>query len=47
MQRGKVIAYASRQLKPAEQLYLIHDLEVAVVVFTLKISRHYLFKVKF
>nr|GFC15138.1 putative reverse transcriptase domain-containing protein [Tanacetum cinerariifolium] len=43
MQHGKVIAYASRQLKPYEVNYPTHDLELAVVVFTLKIWRHYLY----
>ncbi|KAA3461215.1 integrase [Gossypium australe] len=43
MQEGKVIAYASRQLKPHEMNYLAHDLELAVIVFVLKIWRHYLF----
>ncbi|CAL2229371.1 unnamed protein product [Prunus armeniaca] len=37
MQQGKVIAYASRQLKKHELNYLMHDLELAVVVFALKI----------
>ena len=37
MQDGKVVAYASRQLKPHEQNYPTHDLELAVVVFALKI----------
>ena len=37
MQDGKVVAYASRQLKPNEQNYPTHDLELAVVVFALKI----------
>ncbi|GKB69247.1 putative nucleotidyltransferase, ribonuclease H [Tanacetum coccineum] len=37
MQHGKVIAYASRQLKPYEVNYPTHDLELAVVVFALKI----------
>ncbi|GKE22305.1 putative reverse transcriptase domain-containing protein, partial [Tanacetum coccineum] len=37
MQRGKVIAYASRQLKIHEKNYTIHDLELGVVVFALKI----------
>ncbi|GKA02829.1 putative reverse transcriptase domain-containing protein [Tanacetum coccineum] len=37
MQRGKVIAYASRQLKKHEENYPTHDLEFAVVVFALKI----------
>ena len=37
------MAYASRQLKPHEQNYLTHDLELATVVFALKIWRHYLY----
>ena len=37
IQNGKVIAYASRQLKDHERNYPTHDLELAVVVFTLKI----------
>ena len=37
MQDGKVVAYVSRQLKPHEQNYPTHDLELAVVVFALKI----------
>ncbi|GJW01239.1 putative reverse transcriptase domain-containing protein [Tanacetum coccineum] len=47
MQRGKVIAYASRQLKKHEENYPTHDLEFAAVVFALKIWRHYLYGVKF
>jgi len=43
MQYGKVIAYASRQLKRYEQNYPTHDLELAAVVFALKIWRHYLY----
>ena len=43
MQHGKVVAYASRQLKPYEQNYSTHDLELAVVVFVLKIWRHCLY----
>ncbi|GKB23850.1 putative nucleotidyltransferase, ribonuclease H, partial [Tanacetum coccineum] len=43
MQHGNVIAYASRQLKPYEVNYPTHDLELAVVVFALKIWRHYLY----
>ena len=43
MQDGKVVAYASRQLKLHEQNYPTHDLELAVVVFALKIWRHYLY----
>ncbi|GJU01521.1 retrotransposon protein, putative, ty3-gypsy subclass, partial [Tanacetum coccineum] len=38
-----VIAYASRQLKPYEVNYPTHDLELAAVVFALKIWRHYLY----
>ena len=37
MQNGKVIAYASRQLKKHEQHYPTHDLELAAVVFSLKL----------
>ncbi|KAL4033097.1 hypothetical protein IC575_006183 [Cucumis melo] len=40
---GKVVAYASRQLKSHEQNYRTHDLELAAVVFALKIWRHYLY----
>ena len=43
MQDGKVVAYAFRQMKPHEQNYPTHDLELAAVVFTLKIWRHYLY----
>ena len=43
MQDGKVVAYASKQMKQHEQNYPTHDLELAVVVFTLKIWRHYLY----
>ncbi|XP_073051278.1 uncharacterized protein [Primulina eburnea] len=43
MQREKVIAYASRQLKDYEKSYPTHDLELAAVVFALKIWRHYLY----
>ncbi|KAL5749287.1 hypothetical protein ACOSP7_023890 [Xanthoceras sorbifolium] len=44
MQEGKVVAYASRQLKNHEQNYPIHDLELAAIVFALKIWRHYLYE---
>ena len=37
MQNGRVIAYASRQLKKHEQNYPTHDLEMAAVIFSLKI----------
>ncbi|KAJ0824772.1 putative nucleotidyltransferase, Ribonuclease H [Helianthus annuus] len=43
MQRQKVIAYASRQLKVHERNYTTHDLELGAVVFALKIWRHYLY----
>ncbi|XP_073119717.1 uncharacterized protein [Henckelia pumila] len=43
MQDGKVIAYASRQLKIHENNYPTHDLELAAVVFALKLWRHYLY----
>ena len=42
MQEGRVIAYASRQLKKHEVNYPTHDLELAAVVHSLKIWRHYL-----
>ncbi|KAA0058469.1 pol protein [Cucumis melo var. makuwa] len=41
--QGKVVAYVSRQLKSHEQNYRTHDLELAAVVFALKIWRHYLY----
>ncbi|KAK8538781.1 hypothetical protein V6N12_034489 [Hibiscus sabdariffa] len=43
LQGENVIAYASRQLKPHELNYPTHDLELATVVFALKIWRHYLY----
>ena len=43
MHWGTVVAYASRQLKNHEKNYPIHDLELVVVVFTLKLLRHYLY----
>nr|AAO19383.1 putative polyprotein [Oryza sativa Japonica Group]ABF98353.1 retrotransposon protein, putative, Ty3-gypsy subclass [Oryza sativa Japonica Group] len=43
MQDGKVVAYASRQLRPHEKNYPTHDLELDAVVHALKIWRHYLF----
>ena len=42
MQEGRVVAYASRQLKRHEENYPTHDLELAAVVHALKIWRHYL-----
>ena len=43
MQHGKVIAYASHQLKSYEQNYPTHDLELAAVVFALNIWIYYLY----
>nr|GEY44332.1 retrotransposon protein, putative, Ty3-gypsy subclass [Tanacetum cinerariifolium] len=43
---GKVIAYASRQLKIHEKTYTTHDLELGAVVFVIKIWRHYLYWTK-
>ncbi|GJZ87091.1 reverse transcriptase domain-containing protein, partial [Tanacetum coccineum] len=47
MQREKVIAYASRQLKPHEEKYTTRDLELRAVLFALKIWRHYLYSTKY
>ncbi|GJX77015.1 putative reverse transcriptase domain-containing protein [Tanacetum coccineum] len=46
MQKEKVIAYTSRQLKIHEKNYTTHDLELGAVVFALKIWRHYLYGTK-
>jgi hypothetical protein len=42
MQGGKVVDYASRQLRKHEENYPTHDLELAAVIHALKIWRHYL-----
>jgi ribonuclease HI len=42
MLEGKVVAYASRQLRKHEQNYPTHDLELTAVVHALKIWRHYM-----
>ena len=47
MQHGNVVAYASRQLKDHEKNYPTHDLEMAIVVFALKLWRHYLYGEQF
>ncbi|GKC95648.1 putative reverse transcriptase domain-containing protein [Tanacetum coccineum] len=46
MQREKVISYASRQLKIHEKNYTTHDLELGLVVFSLKLWIHYLYRTK-
>ena len=45
MQGGKVIAYESRKLKVHEKNYPTHDLELAAVVFAMKLWRHCLYGV--
>ena len=47
MQIERVAAYASRQLRNHEQNYPIHDLELAAVVFALKMCRQYLYGAQF
>ena len=47
MQDGRVVAYASRQLKKHEQNYPVHDLELAAVVMALKMWRHHLYGARF
>ena len=42
MQEGGVIAYASHKLKPHEEQYATHDLELAAIMLALKLWRHYL-----
>ena len=46
MQKDQVIAYVSRQLKSYEENYPTHDVELAAVVFALKIWTHYLHGVR-
>ena len=47
MQVERVVAYASRQLRVHEHNYPTHDLELAAIVFALKLWRHYLYGVQF
>ena len=47
MQCGKIVAYASRQLKVHEKNYPTHDSELAAIIFALKIWRCYLYGEKF
>jgi hypothetical protein len=42
MQDGRVIAYISRELRRHEENYAMHDLELLVIVYALKVWRHYL-----
>ena len=45
MHNGKVIVYASKQLKLHEKNYTTHDLGLDAVAFALKIWRHFLYGV--
>ena len=47
MQSERVVAYGSRKLKNHEQNYPTHDMELAAIVFALKIWRHYLYGERF
>ena len=47
IQSERVVAYGSRQLKNHEQSYPTHDMEVAAIVFTLKVWHHYLYSENF
>ena len=47
MQSRRVVAYGSRQLKNHEQNYPTHDMELAAIVFALKIWCHYLYGEEF
>ncbi|GAU43989.1 hypothetical protein TSUD_91680 [Trifolium subterraneum] len=47
IRNGAVVAYASRQLKPHEENYPTHDLELPAIIFALKIWRHHLYGVQF
>ncbi|XP_042455224.1 uncharacterized protein LOC122039864 [Zingiber officinale] len=47
MQRDRVVSYASRQLKDHERNYPVHDLELAAIIFALKIWRHHLYGITF
>ena len=47
MQEGQAVAYTSRKWRPHEANYPTHDLELAAVVFALKVWRHYLYGVIF
>jgi len=47
MQERKIVAYALRQLKIHEKNYPTYDLELAAMVFAMKIWQHYLYGAQF
>lgn len=47
MKNGQVVAYSSRHLKVRERNYPTHDLELAVMVYVLKVWRHYVYGSRF
>ena len=47
MQFERIVAYDSRQLKNHEENYPTHDMELAAIVFALKIWRHHLYGEQF
>ncbi|XP_042453501.1 uncharacterized protein LOC122038022 [Zingiber officinale] len=47
MQHQRVVSYDSRQLKDHERNYSVHDLELAAIIFALKIWRHHLYGITF
>ena len=47
MQSGRVVSYGFRQLQNQEWNYPTHDMELAAIVFALKIWRHYLYGEQF
>ena len=47
MQFGRAVAYGSIQWKIHKQNYSTHDMELAAIVFALKIWRHYLYGEEF
>jgi len=47
MQEGHAVAYESRKLKTHERNYAAHDLELLIVIYALKLWRHYLLGQRF
>lgn len=47
VKKGQVVAYVSQHLKPHEENYPTHDLELAAIIFALKVWRHYLYEIHF